>query len=75
MNRRCFLTRFVEGFAEYVEEVFWELFHQLFRMIQTLLLLLPILPQMDDASLEDLALGLPKLSALGLSMLPLHRFG
>ena len=39
------------------------------------ILLLPILPRMVEASLEDLALGLPKLSALGLPMLHLHRFG
>ena len=42
-------------------------------MIQ--ILLLPNLPQVVEASLEDLAFGLPKLSALGLPMLHLHHFG
>ena len=42
-------------------------------MIQ--ILLLPVLPHVAEASLEYLAFGLPKLSALGLFMLHLHRHG
>ena len=39
------------------------------------MLFVPILPYMVAASLEDLAVRLPKLSALGLPMLHLHRLG
>ena len=51
---------------EYVMEVAWGSFQQH---------CLPILPWALVASLEYHAFGLPKLSALGLPMLPLHRFG
>ena len=41
-------------------------------MIQ--IILLPVPPYLAEASLQNLALGLPKLSMFGLPMLHLHRF-